>query len=133
VYVAETDDIARREAKVHYENFRNRFLKMPIEMLLPPGYSSIESMKGVAATKAQVVGDVTLELSIDLGMFICGSPQTVAQTLESAWRDMRFEHLLTMLQFGTLPADLTEKNMRLFAAEVMPRLRRASGATTQAA
>jgi hypothetical protein len=29
--------VARREAKLHFENFRNRFLKMPIEMLLPPG------------------------------------------------------------------------------------------------
>jgi alkanesulfonate monooxygenase SsuD/methylene tetrahydromethanopterin reductase-like flavin-dependent oxidoreductase (luciferase family) len=123
VYVAESDEIARTEAKAHYEAFRNRFLKMPIEMLLPPGYSSIESMKGVAATKAQVVGDVTLEVSIDLGMVICGSVETVTQRLTQAWQDMRFEHLLTMLQFGTLPADLTDKNMTLFATEVMPRLR----------
>jgi hypothetical protein len=28
-----------------------------------------------------------------------------------------------MLQFGTLPADLTERNMRLFCSEVMPALR----------
>ena len=26
-------------------------------------------------------------------------------------------------QFGTLPADLTEKNLRLFSGEVMPRIR----------
>ena len=128
VYVAETDDVARREAKPHYEAFRNRFLKMPIEMLLPPGYSSIESMKGVAATKAQMVGDVTMELSIDLGMFICGSPETVRQQLEQAWGEMRFEHLLSMLQFGTLPGALTDKNMALFAHEVMPKLRAAAQA-----
>jgi alkanesulfonate monooxygenase SsuD/methylene tetrahydromethanopterin reductase-like flavin-dependent oxidoreductase (luciferase family) len=127
IYVAETDEIARKEAKIHYENFRNRFLKMPIEMLLPPGYSSIESMKGVAATKAQIVGDVTLEMCIDLGMFICGSAETVRQKLESCWQDMRFEHLLSMLQFGTLPSDLTNKSMDLFAKEVMPKLRAATG------
>ncbi len=125
IYVAETDEIARTEAKVHYENFRNRFLKMPIEMLLPPGYSSIESMKGVAASKAQVVGDVTLELSIELGMLICGSAATVRQALEHHWKQMRFEHLLTMLQFGTLPAELTRKSTDLFAREVMPLLRTA--------
>jgi hypothetical protein len=28
-----------------------------------------------------------------------------------------------MLQMGTLPADLTEKNLRLFARDVMPYLR----------
>jgi alkanesulfonate monooxygenase SsuD/methylene tetrahydromethanopterin reductase-like flavin-dependent oxidoreductase (luciferase family) len=126
IYVAESDEIARKEAKVHYENFRNRFLKMPIEMLLPPGYSSIESMKGVAAAKAQVTGDVTLEVSVDLGMFICGSAATVRQRLEHYWKDMRFMHLLSMLQFGTLPADLTKKSTDLFAREVMPALRAAA-------
>lgn len=133
IYVAETDEIARREAKVHYENFRNRFLKMPVEMLLPPGYSSIESMKGVAATKAQIVGDITLELSIDMGMFICGSAETVRQMLETYWKQMRFEHLLTMLQFGTLPTDLTSKNMELFAGSVMPHLRRTAAQAMAAA
>ena len=123
IYVAETDEIARREAKLHYENFRNRFLKMPVEMILPPGYSSIESMKGIAAAKAQVSGNVTLEASIDLGMLICGSSATVRQMIEHYWKDMRFEHLLTMLQFGTLPADLTRKSTDLFAREVMPALR----------
>jgi alkanesulfonate monooxygenase SsuD/methylene tetrahydromethanopterin reductase-like flavin-dependent oxidoreductase (luciferase family) len=123
IYVAETDEIARKEAKVHYENFRNKFLKMPIEMLLPPGYSSIESMQGVAKTKAQITGDITLELSIDMGMFICGSAETVRQQIEEYWKDMRMGHLLSMLQFGTLPADLTAKNMDLFATEVMPHLR----------
>jgi hypothetical protein len=102
-------------------------------MLLPPGYSSIESMKGVAASKAQVVGDVSLESSIDLGMFICGAPQTAAQMIEHYWRDMRFEHLLSMLQFGTLTAELTDKNMRLFAGEVMPRLRAATASADRQA
>ena len=126
VYVSETDEKARSEAKNHYETFRNRFLQMPFEMLLPPGYSSIESMKGVAAAKAHTHGDVTLEYSIDTGMMICGSPETVRQQIETYWSDMRFGHLLTMLQFGTLPADLTAKNMELFASEVMPHARKLS-------
>jgi alkanesulfonate monooxygenase SsuD/methylene tetrahydromethanopterin reductase-like flavin-dependent oxidoreductase (luciferase family) len=126
VYVAETDEQAVAEAKVHYETFRNRFLKMPFEMLLPPGYTSMESMKGVAAAKANTHGDVTLEYSMDMGMMICGSPATVREKIETYWSDMRFGHLLTMLHFGTLPADLTAKNMDLFAGEVMPHLRKLS-------
>ena len=31
--------------------------------------------------------------------------------------------LVTMLQFGVLPDDLTRRNMEMFAAEVMPHLR----------
>jgi alkanesulfonate monooxygenase SsuD/methylene tetrahydromethanopterin reductase-like flavin-dependent oxidoreductase (luciferase family) len=123
VYVAESDEAARAEAKLHFENFRNRFLKMPIEMLLPPGYSSIESMRGIANAKQQITGDVTLELAVDMGMFFCGSAATVREQILAAWRDMRVGHLLPMLQFGTLPADLTERNMRLFATQVMPYLR----------
>jgi hypothetical protein len=31
--------------------------------------------------------------------------------------------LVTMLQFGVLPDDLTKRNMEMFASEVMPKLR----------
>jgi alkanesulfonate monooxygenase SsuD/methylene tetrahydromethanopterin reductase-like flavin-dependent oxidoreductase (luciferase family) len=123
VYVAESDAAAQVEAKLHFENFRNRFLKMPLEMLLPPGYSSLESMRGIASAKQQITGDITLELAVEAGMFFCGSVQTVREQIMTAWRDMRVGHLLPMLQFGTLPEELTDKNMRLFAGEVMPFLR----------
>ena len=51
IYVAETDEKAMREARPHIEAMVNRFLKMPTEMLLPPGYSNIESMKRIRAAK----------------------------------------------------------------------------------
>jgi len=120
VYIAETDDLARREAKPHFEAFRNVFLKMPVEMLLPPGYTSRESLKNVMKAKAAIFGDITLEKSIELGLIVCGSPATARQALESYWKDMRFGNLLVLCQFGTLPADLTRRNMELFAREVMP-------------
>jgi alkanesulfonate monooxygenase SsuD/methylene tetrahydromethanopterin reductase-like flavin-dependent oxidoreductase (luciferase family) len=120
VYVAATDEAARAEAKPHFEAFRNVFLKMPVEMLLPPGYTSRESLKNVMKAKAAIFGDITLEKSIELGLIICGSPATARQALASYWKDMRFGNLLVLCQFGTLPADLTRKNMELFAREVMP-------------
>jgi alkanesulfonate monooxygenase SsuD/methylene tetrahydromethanopterin reductase-like flavin-dependent oxidoreductase (luciferase family) len=129
VYVADTDEQARREAKTHFENFRNRFLKMPIEMLLPPGYSSIESMRGIAKAKAQITGDITLEIAVEMGMFFCGSVATVREQIGAAWQDMRVGHMLPMLQFGTLPAELTEANIRRFAGEVIPYLRRLTAST----
>jgi alkanesulfonate monooxygenase SsuD/methylene tetrahydromethanopterin reductase-like flavin-dependent oxidoreductase (luciferase family) len=120
VYVAATDDAARAEAKPHFEAFRNVFLKMPVEMLLPPGYTSRESLKNVMKAKAAMFGDITLEKSIELGLIVCGSPNTVREVLRSYWKDMRFGNLLVLCQFGTLPADLTRRNMELFAREVMP-------------
>jgi alkanesulfonate monooxygenase SsuD/methylene tetrahydromethanopterin reductase-like flavin-dependent oxidoreductase (luciferase family) len=123
IYVAKTDEEARREAKVHFENFRNVFVRMPLEMLLPPGYTSRESLKNVMKAKAQMFGDVTIDQAIELGLFICGSPQTVLNSFQNHWNEMRFGNLLVSCQFGTLPGDLTRKNMELFAREVMPALK----------
>jgi hypothetical protein len=117
------DESARREARAHFENFRNVFVRMPLEMLLPPGYTSRESLKNVMKAKAQMFGDVTLEQALELGLFICGGPQTVLNSLRNHFGEMRFGNLLVLCQFGTLPADLTRKNMELFAREVMPALK----------
>ncbi len=128
VYVAETDEIARREAKDHIENFLNKFLRMPKEMLLPPGYLSLRSMMGVMKAKSAIGGKQTIDDVIDKGMFICGSPETVRSRLEQYQTEIGFGHLLTLLQFGTLPAELTRKNMEIYASEVMPYLREKSSA-----
>jgi alkanesulfonate monooxygenase SsuD/methylene tetrahydromethanopterin reductase-like flavin-dependent oxidoreductase (luciferase family) len=120
VYVAKTDDAARSEAKPHFEAFRNVFVRMPVEMLLPPGYTSRESLRNVMKAKAAMFGDVTLEKAIELGLIVCGSAATVRLALERYRKDMRFGNLLVLCQFGTLPADLTRRNMELFAREVMP-------------
>jgi alkanesulfonate monooxygenase SsuD/methylene tetrahydromethanopterin reductase-like flavin-dependent oxidoreductase (luciferase family) len=120
VYVAKSDEAARSEARPHFEAFRNVFVKMPIEMLLPPGYTSRESLKNVMKAKAEMFGDIAIEKAIDLGLFVCGSPVTVRSAFESYWKEMRFGNLLVLCQFGTLPADLTRTNMELFAREVMP-------------
>jgi alkanesulfonate monooxygenase SsuD/methylene tetrahydromethanopterin reductase-like flavin-dependent oxidoreductase (luciferase family) len=122
VYVADTDEQARREAKEPFELFRNRMLKMPFEMLLPPGYTSRDSLKNMMAAKASLTQDLTLEIAMEMGMIICGSPETVRQTIESHWKQMRFDNLLTMLQFGTLSQELTRRNMELFASAVLPKI-----------
>ncbi len=131
VYVADTDEQARREAKQPFELFRNRLLKMPLEMLLPPGYTSRESLKNMMAAKATLTQDITLEMAIDMGMFICGSPETVRQTIASYWADMHFENLLTLMHFGTLSQELTRRSMELFAKDVMPSLQALKSSSSQ--
>jgi len=133
VYVAETDEIARREAKEHIENFLNKFLRMPKEMLLPPGYLSLKSMMGVMKAKSSIGTKQTIDDVIEKGMFICGSPETVRSRLEQYQAEIGFGHLLTLLQFGTLPAELTRKNMEIYANEVMPYLRDKTDAARSAA
>jgi len=124
VYVGDTDASALEEAAVHLENFRNYFLKMPFEMLIPPGYTSRESMKGMAAAKANLMERIDAKRALELGLFVCGSARSVAETLTGHMREIGFGNLLVMLQFGTLPADLTRRSMERFAESVLPVLKR---------
>jgi alkanesulfonate monooxygenase SsuD/methylene tetrahydromethanopterin reductase-like flavin-dependent oxidoreductase (luciferase family) len=124
LYVAETDEIAKREASQHIENFFNKFLLSPVEYKLPPGYSSMSSYKTVLEGKYKHrLGFLSAEYLMEQGMFLCGSPSTVAERLEEHQSKMGFGNLVTMLQFATLSAELTEKSTRMFAEEVMPKLR----------
>jgi alkanesulfonate monooxygenase SsuD/methylene tetrahydromethanopterin reductase-like flavin-dependent oxidoreductase (luciferase family) len=127
VYVADTDEQAKREAKEPFELFRNRLLKMPFEMLLPPGYSSRNSLKGMMAAKAALTQDMTIDFAIDNGMIICGSPDTVRQKITEYWQAMRFGNLLTMMHFGTLSAELTKRSTELFAQKVLPAVQALEG------
>ena len=124
IYVSDTDDQARKEAKVHFELFRNRLLKMPLEMLLPPGYTSRDSMKNLMKAKATLSQDLTIDKAIEMGMFVCGNANTVRQMLEHHWSKMHFDNLLTMMHFGSLPQDLTKRSMEMFAKDVLPHLQR---------
>ena len=124
VYVSDTDDQARKEAKVHFELFRNRLLKMPIEMLLPPGYTSRDSLKNLMKAKASLSQELTIDKAIEMGMFVCGTADTVRQMLEDHWSKMHFDNLLTMMHFGSLPQDLTKRSMEMFAKDVLPHIQK---------
>jgi alkanesulfonate monooxygenase SsuD/methylene tetrahydromethanopterin reductase-like flavin-dependent oxidoreductase (luciferase family) len=122
IYVAETDAQALREARPHLEALVNRFLKMPTEMLLPPGYTNIESMKRVRAAK--VTGKtMSIEDLVKTGVVIIGSPATVREKL-AEYQDLAgFNTSLTKTQFGTLPDDMARANMTAIAEEILPHFR----------
>jgi alkanesulfonate monooxygenase SsuD/methylene tetrahydromethanopterin reductase-like flavin-dependent oxidoreductase (luciferase family) len=67
--------------------------------------------------------EMTAENLIELGMVVAGSAATVRERIAAYARDLGVGNLIAMLQIATLPADLTEKNLRLFARDVMPFLR----------
>jgi alkanesulfonate monooxygenase SsuD/methylene tetrahydromethanopterin reductase-like flavin-dependent oxidoreductase (luciferase family) len=122
VYVAETDEQARDEARPHIEAFSNKFLRNPPEMLLPPGYTSIASLKNVRKHKSSLSKTQTVESLIEDEVVVIGSPDTVREKLLDCQRRVALGNVLALCQFGTLPGDLTRKNMEMFAAEVMPAL-----------
>ncbi|HEY8581017.1 MAG TPA: LLM class flavin-dependent oxidoreductase [Beijerinckiaceae bacterium] len=124
VYVAETDQQAMDEARPHIEMMFNVLLPKVSElMFFPPGYMSPESLKRVIANKKSSRGGVTIEQLVEKGIIVCGSPDTVRRAIAEAHHRMGFQELMCMLMFGSMPAHLSEKNIRLFASEVLPAIR----------
>ena len=94
-------------------------------MLLPPGYMSLQSMKNTMRMR-KALGAAkrhSIDELIASGTVVVGSPQTVRDQLARQRDATGAQNLVTMLQFGTLPDDLTKRNMEMFASEVMPHLR----------
>jgi alkanesulfonate monooxygenase SsuD/methylene tetrahydromethanopterin reductase-like flavin-dependent oxidoreductase (luciferase family) len=132
IYVAETDEQAQEEAGIHIERLFNNFLRMPMEMLLPPGYTSIASIKRIIETKKGVSTEkATLKKILELDTAMIGSPETVRQKIEHYHAQVPFGTVVGMMQFGTLPHDLTMRNIRMFAEEVMPHFRTKAAAAAE--
>jgi alkanesulfonate monooxygenase SsuD/methylene tetrahydromethanopterin reductase-like flavin-dependent oxidoreductase (luciferase family) len=122
IYVGDTDAKAIREARPHLEALVNYLLKMPTEMLLPPGYTDPASIKRVRNVK--VTGTTqSIEDLIAAGVVIIGGPETVRQKL-AEYQDLAgFNTSLTKTQFGTLPNDMARANMPAIAEEILPAFR----------
>ena len=125
IYVAETDERAVAEAAPHIEAFFNKFLAKPFEMVMPPGYLTPRSFKSVMAGKANMSGQKrTIQALMDQGIFICGSPETVRRKLTECHAQTGFQNFIAFAHFGTMPHDLTVKNIELLARHVIPHLKR---------
>jgi alkanesulfonate monooxygenase SsuD/methylene tetrahydromethanopterin reductase-like flavin-dependent oxidoreductase (luciferase family) len=126
IYVAESDQQARDEAKAGIESLFNNFLSMPWEMLLPPGYTSNTSLKATLKLRPALGGrprQQTIDELIASGTIVVGSPTTVREKIARVREQTGFDILIALLQFGVLPDDLARRNMEMFAGEVMPKLR----------
>ena len=88
-----------------------------VALALPHGLAA-ETLKIASPIRGSWEGAIP-----ELGMVVAGSAATVRERLAAYARDLGVGNLIAMLQIATLPADLTEKNLRLFARDVMPYLR----------
>jgi len=129
VAVSETDERAEKEYARHLMSLYHSGLgAIPGTAMAVPGYvepAAIEAMlRGggpdgmLARMKTATYKDI-----VDSQVAIVGSPATVADQIEAFVREFRIGNLLVMLQNGSMPRDLTEKNISLFAEQVLPRLR----------
>ena len=134
IYVAETDEQARKEAEPHIWYFIKKLvlgLTGGGHTWFPPGYTSESSMMRYLNTTFQgrvrsLRGLGSAETWADIeegGICIVGSVETVKQKLIQYAKEFNHGHYLCLLQFGSLPAELTRKNLELMAREVIPAVR----------
>ncbi len=123
IYVAETDEQAWAEYEHHFMYFAHQLLKGLV--VLPPGYTSARSLVGIHSAMKQFLINVKTRKEIEDGAYaIVGSPATVRDKLTHYAKRLGVGNLLGLFQLGTLPADLTKKNLTIFAQEVMPALQK---------
>jgi alkanesulfonate monooxygenase SsuD/methylene tetrahydromethanopterin reductase-like flavin-dependent oxidoreductase (luciferase family) len=123
IYVAESDEQAWSEYEQHLWYFAHKLLKGLV--VLPPGYTSARSIATISKALDKFLITVKTRQQIEEGAYaLVGSPETVRDKLIHYIKHLGVGNLLGLFQLGTLPADLTRKNMTLFAEEVMPAVRR---------
>ena len=121
------------------EYFYGRCLHVDPRWAVPPGYTSegsqragIESQVKKAAD-ANVRGKSTgerfaavareMDAIVDQGYVIIGNPDEVAEQLREVANNLNVGHLMLLLQFGNMSKDLCRYNTKLFAEQVMPKLK----------
>lgn len=123
IYVAETDEQAWAEYEKHLFYFAHSLLKGLV--VFPPGYTSARSIANINRALSQFLSTVKTREEVEKGGYaIVGSAATVRDKLIHYAKKLQVGNLLGLFQLGTLPADLTRKNMTLFARDVMPTLRK---------
>jgi hypothetical protein len=60
---------------------------------------------------------------VDNGYVVIGSPDEVAEQLRELATTLNVAQLMLMMQFGNLPSATVKYNTRLFAEQVIPKLR----------
>jgi alkanesulfonate monooxygenase SsuD/methylene tetrahydromethanopterin reductase-like flavin-dependent oxidoreductase (luciferase family) len=123
VYVADTEAEAHAQAEPHILWLFHHGLRMPPNMLNPPGYTSPTSL--LRYLKAGKLGfrNTTYKQLIDDEWMFVGTPATVRERLVKYATELGVGHLIVLLQFGSMPDHLARRNMELFAGEVLPALK----------
>ena len=131
VGVAESRAEAEKLYKEPAEYFYGRCLHVDPRFVSPPGYTSeatirakVVSQVAQAANRSSLFSGLAREFDaiIDRGYVIIGNPDEVAEQLREVAVDLNVGHLMLLLQFGNMGADLTRYNTQLFAEQVMPQL-----------
>jgi alkanesulfonate monooxygenase SsuD/methylene tetrahydromethanopterin reductase-like flavin-dependent oxidoreductase (luciferase family) len=123
IYVAATDEQARREARPHVEWLYHKGLKQGTEIINPPGYMTPSSMRGVLRAGMKPFREMSFDELVENGHAVVGSPDTVTNRLGELQAELGFGQLIGLFSVGDMPHERAIANTELFASQVMPALR----------
>jgi alkanesulfonate monooxygenase SsuD/methylene tetrahydromethanopterin reductase-like flavin-dependent oxidoreductase (luciferase family) len=129
VLVADTDVEARRLYEPHVKYFFENGQRVPHHLRSTPGYRTRRSAE--FAIKSGTMSAVANQASsardwdsmVENGLIIAGSPDTVAERVASASRDLKIGNFLAILHVGNMPDELTRHNITMFGEKVIPKVR----------
>lgn len=131
VAVGETDEEAHREYGPHVKAAFNTGLgSIPMQTLGIPGYMDIRGVEAVTKDPGDFgmfpkMRHASYEEIVDAQACIVGSVDTVTEQLIELIKKNRIGNLVLMTQHGSMPTELTKKNISIVAEKVMPRVRQA--------
>lgn len=128
ICVGESDAEAERLYAEHVGYFYNRCLHVFPGFADAPGYRTVKTLQAQALsqlTRASLNEMASLSWGdmIEGGHVIAGSPDTVAERMESLIKGLRVGNIFCLMHVGDMPDEKVRHSTRLFAEQVMPRLR----------
>ena len=121
------------------EYFYGRCLHVDPKWSTPPGYTSEGSQRAGIESQVKKAADSTvrgkstgerfasvardMDGIVNNGYVIIGSPDEVAEQLREVATNLNVGHLMLLLQYGNMSKDLCRYNTKLFAEQVMPKLK----------
>ncbi len=130
VVVSETDAKAEEEYTQHIKYFFDKTQWIPTHFAAAPGYleypSLVNSVKRSTTAFLDSAGhwkDWSYKDFVDRQCVIGGSPASVKDQLVEAVKNLRIGNLMVLLHIGSMPHELTLKNIELFSKEVFPHIR----------
>ena len=127
VVVSETDERAERDYAEHALYFFKKCLHTYPGYVEAPGYRTMRTISAnvqsvYTNTRQQQAREWSWGDYVEAGNIIAGSPATVRDRLREAITKLHVGNLMVLLHIGSMPKELTLKNIQLFAEEVMPHL-----------
>jgi alkanesulfonate monooxygenase SsuD/methylene tetrahydromethanopterin reductase-like flavin-dependent oxidoreductase (luciferase family) len=127
VAVSETDAQAEKDYYKHIRYFYDKCLHILPEYFPVAGNQDYKSLVNSVTKLNPQLFDMMNKIPtwkykdfVDNQFVIAGGPETVRQQLMEAVKKLRVGNLMVLLHIGSMPHELTMKNIDLFCSEVLP-------------